>query len=238
MIVRARIRPRLDDIDFDFRTFGGRVASARRIGSRRARNIRTPRSPPGACTSRGPCNRRRARPSRTFTTVNMPPISIGAELAEAGHHRQRVVGHRHFHRAHLGHAASSPSPCSPARACVIALGRSRLCSTPMKVCTSWPIAFIVWCDLWQWIAQSPGSSATNSIARIGADRNVGRDLGPARAFRHPAAVGAGHLEIVAVQVDRMVGHGEIADADAHAVALAHDERGRCRGRRGCSRSRD
>ena len=30
----------------------------------------------------------------------------------------------------------------------------------------WPIAFIVWCDLWQCTAQSPGTSATNSIARI------------------------------------------------------------------------
>ena len=31
---------------------------------------------------------------------------------------------------------------------------------------SWPIAFMVWCDLWQWNAQSPGLSATNSNARI------------------------------------------------------------------------
>lgn len=32
--------------------------------------------------------------------------------------------------------------------------------------TSWPMAFMAWCDLWQWKAQSPGCSATNSIARI------------------------------------------------------------------------
>ena len=43
-----------------------------------------PRSPPrrrrcpaDACTSRDPCSRRAAMPSRTFTTENMPPISIG-----------------------------------------------------------------------------------------------------------------------------------------------------------------
>ena len=28
------------------------------------------------------------------------------------------------------------------------------------------MAFIVWCDLWQWMAQSPGSSATKSNERI------------------------------------------------------------------------
>jgi hypothetical protein len=32
--------------------------------------------------------------------------------------------------------------------------------------TSWPIAFIVWWLLWQWKAQSPSSSAMNSICRI------------------------------------------------------------------------
>ena len=64
------------------------------------------------------------------------------------------------------------------------------------------------------------------------DRHVDRDLRPARALRHPAAVGAGHLEVVAVHVDRMVGHGEVADAHAHPVALAH-RAGRCRGTRGC-----
>jgi hypothetical protein len=78
--------------------------------------------------------------------------------------------------------------------------------------------------LWQWIAQSPGASATNSKARICAHRHVDGDLGPARAFfgTQPPSV-HGHLEIVAVHVDRVVGHGEVAEADAHAVALAHDE---------------
>ena len=30
----------------------------------------------------------------------------------------------------------------------------------------WPIWVITWCVMWQCMAQSPGSSATNSIARI------------------------------------------------------------------------
>jgi hypothetical protein len=39
-------------------------------------------------------------------------------------------------------------------------------STPIMVGTSCPIAFMVWWLLWQWKAQSPGSSAMNSIWRI------------------------------------------------------------------------
>ena len=56
------------------------------------------------------------------------------------------------------------------------------------------------------------------------DRNIDRDLRPLRAGRDPAAVGAGHGEVVTMQMDRMTGHGEIAHAHAHAVALAHDQR--------------
>ena len=70
------------------------------------------------------------------------------------------------------------------------------------------------------------------------DRHVGRHLRPPRARRHPAAVGAGHLELVAVQMDGVVGHGEIAHPHAHAVAPAHHQRDRCRETRACSRSTD
>jgi len=56
-----------------------------------------------------------------------------------------------------------------------------------------------------------------------ADRNVDRHFRPARAFRHPSAIRAGHGEIGAVHVDRMVGHGQVADPHAHTVALAHDQ---------------
>ena len=40
------------------------------------------------------------------------------------------------------------------------------CRTPTMLAISWPIGPMVWCDLWQWNAQSPSASATNSIARI------------------------------------------------------------------------
>ena len=95
--------------------------------------------------------------------------------------------------------------------------------------TSWPIAFIVWCDLWQWNAQSPSSVASNSIARICPTAMSVVTSGQRDAARRPAAVGAGHLELVAVQVDRMVGHRQVADADAHAVVLPHRPSGRCPG---------
>ena len=83
---------------------------------------------------------------------------------------------------------------------------------------------MVWCDLWQWIAQSPGYVGVELVGAHGADRDVDRDLRPARLRPHPAAVGAGHLEVVAVHVDRMVGHGEVADAHPHAVALGDHQR--------------
>ncbi len=58
----------------------------------------------------------------------------------------------------------------------------------------------------------------------GADRayrHVDRRLRPLRALRHPAAVGAADREMMAVQMDRVVGHGEIGDPDAHPVAEPH-----------------
>ena len=45
-----------------------------------------------------------------------------------------------------------------------------------------------------------------------------------RALRRRAAVGAGDQELVPVQVDRMVRHRQVADADAHLVVLPHDQR--------------
>lgn len=47
---------------------------------------------------------------------------------------------------------------------------------------------------------------------------------PARFWARPSAIGACHLEMITVHMDWMVGHREISEADAHAIALAHDER--------------
>jgi len=57
-----------------------------------------------------------------------------------------------------------------------------------------------------------------------ADRDVDGALRPLRALGHPAAVRAGHCEMMAVQMNRMVRHGEIAHAHAHAVAESHRQR--------------
>ena len=57
-----------------------------------------------------------------------------------------------------------------------------------------------------------------------AHRNVDGDFGPLRTFGHPAAIGAGHLEVIAMHVDRMVRHGQVAHAHADAVALVDNQR--------------
>ncbi len=56
------------------------------------------------------------------------------------------------------------------------------------------------------------------------DRDVDADLGPARLRPDAAAIGAGHLEIVAVHVDWMVRHRQVTDANTNPVVLGNDER--------------
>ena len=51
-----------------------------------------------------------------------------------------------------------------------------------------------------------------------ADRHIDGDFRPLRALRHPAAVGAAHGEAVPVQVDRVIGHREIAHTDPDFIA--------------------
>lgn len=55
-----------------------------------------------------------------------------------------------------------------------------------------------------------GSSATNSKARIAATGHLDRRFGPGRALRHRAYVGAGDGEMVAMHVDHVACHAEIA----------------------------
>ena len=57
-----------------------------------------------------------------------------------------------------------------------------------------------------------------------ADRDVHCHFGPPRRFRNPAAVGAGDREVDAVQMNRVVGHGEVAHADAHPFAQTGHQR--------------
>jgi hypothetical protein len=83
----------------------------------------------------------------------------------------------------------------------------------------WPICVITWWVMWQCIAQSPGSSATNSITRVLPTGTSTVVSGQLRRLGDVAAVGRRDLEGVAVQVDRVVVHrAEVAEADAHALA--------------------
>jgi hypothetical protein len=84
--------------------------------------------------------------------------------------------------------------------------------------TLWPMAPMVWWLLWQCMAQSPGSSASQFDLAHLAHGHVGGHFGPARAFGHGAAVGAGDFKLVPVDMHGVVGHGEVAHADAHALA--------------------
>ena len=120
--------------------------------------------------------------------------------------------------AHVRPCPSGPSSCSRAGACAPSR-RGPAASTPIMFGMSWPIWFITWWVMWQCSAQSPGSSATNSIVARAADRHEHGRLRPLRRRRDRPAVGRGDLEVVAVQVDRVV---------------VHRRRG-CRG--GCARAR-
>jgi hypothetical protein len=66
---------------------------------------------------------------------------------------------------------------------------------------SWPIAFMVWCGLWQCSAQSPGASATNSKARM-APTGTSMVVSGQRA-----------MTIIA----RVIGHEGLGDADEAAT---------------------
>src|SRR3990167_2456267 len=76
------------------------------------------------------------------------------------------------------------------------------------------MAFMVWCDLWQWIAQSPGSSALNSKARM-PPTGISIVTSGQRALSG--------TQPPAVHVDRMIGHGEIAHTHAHTISFPHDK---------------
>ena len=57
-----------------------------------------------------------------------------------------------------------------------------------------------------------------------AHRHVHCHFGPSSLFRNPAAIGAGDREVDAVQMNRVIGHGEVAHANAHPVSQAHHQR--------------
>ena len=145
----------------------------------------------------------------------------GAEWAVAAHHRQRVFRQRHLHRAHVCHALASHRHVIRDDAHDF-LGDLALVDTdhrryivPHRIHRVVPL-----------VAMECPVARLRRIELDGAhlpDGNVCRHFRPACCRRYPAAIGAGHFEFVAVQMDRMIGHAEIAATDAHAVALAADD---------------
>src|SRR5215467_5933766 len=74
------------------------------------------------------------------------------------------------------------------------------------------------------MAQSPGLVGDELDHPYRAHRHVGRYFRHPRTLGHPAAIRAPHLEGVAVLVNRMIGHREIADTHVHPIAPAHYKR--------------
>src|SRR6516162_437989 len=144
------------------------------------------------------------------------------ELAEARHHRQRVVGHRHFHLAHHRHSLRAhrhvvgdeltdlPGEVALLYADEVPdIVTHRVHGVVRLVTVERPVARVVGNHV-----EGPDH----------ADRDIDGAFRPLRTLGHPSAVRAAHREMVAVQMDRVVGHGEIAHAHAHAVAEPHRHR--------------
>src|SRR5450830_1274743 len=141
--------------------------------------------------------------------------------AAAAHHRQRVVGQWHFHLAHgtafiTHHHVVGYEPVDLLRQ--IALvdadhGRHVVAHSVhgvvRLVAMQRPVAFFGGIEL--------------DGAHL-ADGDIGTDFWPARSRWRPAAIGTGDDKFVAVQVDGMIGHRQVTDADAHAVVLPHRQR--------------
>ena len=79
--------------------------------------------------------------------------------------------------------------------------------------------------MWQCIAQSPGSSATNSIVRVLPTGNQHGGLGHWPTPRNLASVGGGDHEVEAVEMNRVMIHGpRFPKSDANSVAGLDDQR--------------
>ena len=145
-----------------------------------------------------------------------------SELAETRHHRQRVVGKWHLHLAHHRHAVGAHRH-RVRRHLLDGLrqhdGRNadevnhvvahRIHGVVRLVAVKRPVAGHIGEDI---------EHAHRS------HRHVDSRFRPLRAFRYPAAIRAADRDVVAVQMDGMVGHREIAHSYAHAVSEPHRQR--------------
>ena len=142
-----------------------------------------------------------------------------AKGALASHHGHRVVRQRHLHFCHVGHAAFSHhhvvryelgdffdhiAVVYPNHGRhIMAHGVHGVVALVAMKC---PIAFFVGHKL--------------DLPHL-PDCYVGRDFRPAPAFRGGAAIGSSDLKLMPVQMDRVVGHGEVAHPNANLVVQAH-----------------
>jgi hypothetical protein len=161
---------------------------------------RRPRCP------RGPSRPRTCRPSRSGRTG--PSRSSSATV---------LSGMRHLHFAHVGHAVGAHRHVA-GRDLPIFLATSFLRRRYRSSCRGpWRSSCDAICG-----SGSPSRRATWRRTRRRASAPTGMSMltSGQRLRADPAAVGAGHLEVVAVHVDRVVGHGQVADADADLVVEA------------------
>ena len=140
----------------------------------------------------------------------------------AGHHRHGVIRQRHLHLGHIGHAALAHHHVigdqlgdAPGHVTVVHPHQGRhivahgVHGVMALVAMQGPVALLVGDKLQ--LAHLP-------------HRHIGSHLRPARAHRGRPAIGAGHLELVAMHMNRVVGHGQVAHAQAHPVVVPHHQR--------------
>ncbi len=145
-----------------------------------------------------------------------------SEGTEARHHRQRVVGHRHLHRAHCRHSVR-PHRHVVGHELAHAAGKVALVDADevFHVMAHGVHGVVGLVAMERPIAGRVGHHVEGAYCANG---NIYRCLRPLRAFRHPAAVGTGHREAVTMQMDRMMIHrSKVSEADPDLVVLADDQ---------------
>ena len=145
----------------------------------------------------------------------------GAEWAIAAHHGDGVFGAGHVHGFHFAHAFGAHRHVGVGGEGVYFLGEAGLIDADHvgDVVTHGVhgvVGFVA--------VESPIAGVVGDELNVagGSDGDVDGVFRPARGGGDGSAVGAGDLEHVTVEVDGVVVHGEIAEADADAVALFDD----------------